>query len=50
MDRTIDEHVNHRPEDGAYVWGLYLEGCKWNYEKMELDESDAKVFNILTNS
>lgn len=36
--------VTEKPEDGAYVYGLYIEGAKWNYEKSELDESDPKVF------
>lgn len=35
-----------KPEDGAYVWGLFLEGTKWNYKVMELDESDPKVTNV----
>jgi dynein heavy chain, axonemal len=35
--------VEKRPENGCYVYGMYLEGCKWNYDKMELDESDPKV-------
>lgn len=49
MDQNIDEHVDHKPEDGAYVYGLYLEGCKWNFDIMELDESDPKVVLVIIN-
>ena len=38
-----DFKIEKRPEDGAYVEGLFIEGAKFNYSKMELDESDPKV-------
>jgi len=31
------------PENGCYMWGLFLEGAKWNEKDQKLDESDAKV-------
>lgn len=31
-----------KPEDGAYIEGLFLEGCRWNYDWMGLDESEPK--------
>lgn len=38
--RQVD--INVPPEDGCYVYGLYLEGARWNHEKSKLDESKLK--------
>lgn len=43
-----------KPEDGAYVYGLFIEGSKWNINSMKLDESDPKVYfyyykHLITN-
>lgn len=35
--------VNVSPENGCYVYGLYIECAKWNEADMKLDESEAKV-------
>jgi dynein heavy chain len=37
---------DEEPEDGAYIYGLFLEGAKFNYDTMQLDESDPKVFPL----
>jgi dynein heavy chain len=31
------------PEDGVNVYGMYLEGAKWNPVIHSLDESDPKI-------
>jgi dynein heavy chain len=38
---SIDE-VKKKPEDGCYVYGLYLEGAKWDIERNLLDYQDPK--------
>ena len=35
--------VIEKPSDGASIFGLFLEGAKWNSDKMILDESDSKI-------
>jgi len=38
------------PENGCYVYGLYLEGANWNEEDLKLEEQKPKVlFSNMSN-
>ena len=39
----MNENPDLKPDDGAYIDGLFLEGCKWEKDKMQLSESDPKI-------
>jgi len=41
-DHMSHEDIKERPDDGVYVYGLFLEGCKWDYKEHCLAESDPK--------
>ncbi len=41
--KVDDECVDKAPESGVYVYGLFLEGAKWNNAEMILTESDPRV-------
>jgi dynein heavy chain len=34
--------ISHKPEYGCFVYGLFLEGCKWGYQDHILSESNPK--------
>ncbi|EGR31445.1 hypothetical protein IMG5_109350, partial [Ichthyophthirius multifiliis] len=40
------ESVAEKPQDGACVYGLFVEGAKWNYDTMLMDESDPKILFV----
>lgn len=42
-----DQEVLEAAEDGANVEGFYLEGAKFDYDRMSLGESDPKVTLLL---
>ena len=40
---NVNIPVEEAPEDGAIIYGLFLEGAKFDYDKMLLAESDPKI-------
>lgn len=41
-DQKQPEDIKEKPDRGCFTYGMYLEGCKWNYDTHMLDESDPK--------
>lgn len=41
-DELKYQDVTAKPESGVYCYGLFIEGCKWNYETHKLGDSEAK--------
>jgi dynein heavy chain len=41
-----DQDPQEKPEDGVYTYGLFFEGCKWDWDKWEIAESDPKVLFV----
>ncbi|KAK7111861.1 dynein axonemal heavy chain 3-like isoform X2 [Littorina saxatilis] len=37
------KEMGKKPDDGAYVYGLYIEGARWDREKMQIEESLPKI-------
>ena len=43
FEMPVDQQPKAKPENGVYCYGLFLEGCKWDWREWELAESDLKV-------
>jgi len=41
-DEILPSEVNEKPEDGVFVWGMYMEGARWNNTTHMLDDSNPK--------
>lgn len=37
------EEITEPPEDGVYVYGLFLEGARWDRQKQYLAETQPRV-------
>jgi len=42
MRDEAQETVEKPPEDGAFIWGLYIEGARWDMGSHQLEESRPK--------
>ena len=42
LDDQTPETIKEKPEDGCLVYGMFLEGAKWNYETHHLDSSNNR--------
>lgn len=40
--KVLPNAPKHRPENGCCIYGLFLEGARWNSQSMVLDESHPK--------
>eukprot|EP00928_Gymnodinium_smaydae_P010063 TRINITY_DN1377_c0_g1_i3.p1 TRINITY_DN1377_c0_g1~~TRINITY_DN1377_c0_g1_i3.p1 ORF type:complete len:615 (-),score=91.34 TRINITY_DN1377_c0_g1_i3:134-1978(-) len=38
-----EQNPTERPDDGVYCYGIFLEACRWDWDKWELAESQPKV-------
>ncbi|CAG9317056.1 unnamed protein product [Blepharisma stoltei] len=36
---TDPDYIEEKPEEGVYIYGLFAEGCRWDMEYMELQDS-----------
>ena len=42
MDHMKHTDIKQKPEDGCYIYGMYLEGATWDYNRHILTESRPK--------
>jgi dynein heavy chain len=39
LDTVVPDRIKQKPEDGCYVYGMFLEGARWNYNEHKVDHS-----------
>ena len=37
------KNITQPPEDGVYIYGLYIDGARWDYDAHILEEAFPKV-------
>lgn len=42
VDDKTPQDIKERPEDGCYIYGMYLEGARWDFKKHMLTTSKPK--------
>jgi dynein heavy chain len=46
MDHTKPEEITAKPEDGVYIFGVYLEGAKWDHGRHIItDPQDKELYS-----
>jgi len=43
VQKAEKDEVRRGPEEGVYIYGFFLDGCKWDKDKGKLVDSDPKV-------
>jgi len=46
-DRRVREEIMTEVKEGAYIYGFYLEGAKWNVDKLHLMEPEVMELHVL---
>jgi len=46
LDSTSHTDITEKPAAGCYVYGLFLEGARWDYKKHCIGESNPKELFI----
>jgi len=46
FDLPKEQEPKERPANGVYTYGLFLEGCRWDWDAWELAESEPKVLYV----
>lgn len=42
MDQTTYTEIKEKPSDGCYIYGMFLEGARWDYKSHILSNSKPK--------